>query len=103
MVKQKLSNFYFQGNYFNIFQIHDYCFRGASLSVDHCWQGKSALLCAIDSGSWDLVVSILNRSQIDLNRDYKTENGWTPLIVACRHGHAGLVDLLINRGEDYIH
>lgn len=70
--------------------------------MDHCWQGKSALLCAIDSGSWDLVVSILNRSQIDLNRDYKTEEGWTPLVVACRHGHAGLVDLLINRGEDLV-
>uniref|UniRef100_A0AC34Q306 Rolling pebbles n=1 Tax=Panagrolaimus sp. JU765 TaxID=591449 RepID=A0AC34Q306_9BILA len=74
--------------------------RGAFLTVDHFWNGKSALLCAIDSGSWDLVVSMLNSSKIDLNKEYITEEGWTPLIVACRHGHAGLAELLINRGAN---
>lgn len=69
------------------------------MTVDHFWNGKSALLCAIDSGSWDLVVSMLNSSKIDLNKEYITEEGWTPLIVACRHGHAGLAELLINRGN----
>lgn len=78
------------------------CFRGATLSVDRNWQGKSALICAIESGSWDLVVHVLNSSKTDINKD-RTKEGWTPLIVAARHGHVGLVDLLINRGKALVH
>lgn len=69
------------------------------MSVDRFWKGKSALICAIESGSWDLVVNVLNNSRIDLNADRTTDDGLTPLIVASRYGHVGLVDLLINRGE----
>uniref|UniRef100_A0A7E4VTV5 ANK_REP_REGION domain-containing protein n=1 Tax=Panagrellus redivivus TaxID=6233 RepID=A0A7E4VTV5_PANRE len=74
--------------------------RGATLSTTQSWQGKSAIMCSIESGSWDLCVNVLNSAQIDLNNDRTDEEGWTPLMVAARHGHVGLVDLLINRGAD---
>uniref|UniRef100_A0A0N5A5I7 ANK_REP_REGION domain-containing protein n=1 Tax=Parastrongyloides trichosuri TaxID=131310 RepID=A0A0N5A5I7_PARTI len=71
--------------------------RGAYLSMNQYWNGKSALICAIESGSWDLVVNVLSSSNIDVNTD-RCENAFTPLIVASRRGHVGLVDLLINHG-----
>uniref|UniRef100_A0A915DFV5 TANC1/2-like winged helix domain-containing protein n=1 Tax=Ditylenchus dipsaci TaxID=166011 RepID=A0A915DFV5_9BILA len=33
--------------------------RGATLSPNQSWNGKSALICAVESGSWDLVVNVL--------------------------------------------
>ncbi|CEF65382.1 Ankyrin repeat and Tetratricopeptide-like helical domain and Ankyrin repeat-containing domain and P-loop containing nucleoside triphosphate hydrolase domain-containing protein [Strongyloides ratti] len=71
--------------------------RGAYLSMNQYWNGKSALICAIESGSWDLVVNVLSTGNIDVNTD-RCENAYTPLIVASRKGHVGLVDLLINHG-----
>ncbi|KAK0419717.1 hypothetical protein QR680_014286 [Steinernema hermaphroditum] len=71
--------------------------RGAKFSTGYCDDGKSALICAIESGSWDLVVNVLMNSGIDVNAD-RTSEGLTPLMVAAKHGHVGLVDLLINKG-----
>ncbi|TKR57655.1 hypothetical protein L596_030329 [Steinernema carpocapsae] len=71
--------------------------RGAKFSSGYCDEGKSALICAIESGSWDLVVNVLMNSGIDVNAD-RTSEGLTPLMVAAKHGHVGLVDLLINKG-----
>uniref|UniRef100_A0A1I7ZYC9 ANK_REP_REGION domain-containing protein n=1 Tax=Steinernema glaseri TaxID=37863 RepID=A0A1I7ZYC9_9BILA len=71
--------------------------RGAKFSSGYCDDGKSALICAIESGSWDLVVNVLMNSGIDVNADRTCEE-LTPLMVAAKHGHVGLVDLLINKG-----
>ncbi|KAI1704211.1 ankyrin repeats (3 copies) domain-containing protein [Ditylenchus destructor] len=72
--------------------------RGATLSPTQNWNGKSALICAVESGSWDLVVNVLNNTLVDLNTHQSEEENPTPLMVAARNGHVGLVDLLINRG-----
>ncbi|KAI6188270.1 hypothetical protein M3Y98_00336700 [Aphelenchoides besseyi] len=74
------------------------CSRGAKIAYDQkCQEGKSALICAVHSGSWDIVLSVLNNSQTDINTDTSVE-GWTPLMVASINGHVGLIDLLLNRG-----
>ncbi|KAI6235274.1 hypothetical protein M3Y95_00034200 [Aphelenchoides besseyi] len=74
------------------------CSRGAKITYDQkCQEGKSALICAVHSGSWDIVLSVLNNSQTDINTDTTVE-GWTPLMVASINGHVGLIDLLLNRG-----
>ncbi|KAI3415947.1 hypothetical protein GPALN_005508 [Globodera pallida] len=75
--------------------------RGATLSPEQTWNGKSALICAVESGSWDLVVSVLNgggATTTDQLNHVASQDGLSPLMVAARHGHVGLVDLLINRG-----
>lgn len=78
------------------------CLRGATLTPDQSWNGKSALICAVESGSWDLVVNVLNNALIDLNAQSgglkESESNLTPLMVAAKNGHVGLVDLLINKG-----
>ncbi|KAL3089604.1 hypothetical protein niasHT_030113 [Heterodera trifolii] len=78
--------------------------RGITLSSEQKWDGKSALICAVESGSWDLVVNVLNSSSdgaegtMDQLNRVVGPDGLSPLMVAARHGHVGLVDLLINRG-----
>lgn len=74
--------------------------RGATLAPDQMWNGKSALVCAVESGSWDLVVNVLNGPMAlqQLNA-MSGPDRLTPLMVAARHGHVGLVDLLANRGK----
>ncbi|KAL3119289.1 hypothetical protein niasHT_000233 [Heterodera trifolii] len=78
--------------------------RGVTLSPEQKWDGKSALICAVESGSWDLVVNVLNSSSdgaegtMDQLNRVVGPDGLSPLMVAARHGHVGLVDLLINRG-----
>src|SRR5688572_22855350 len=79
--------------------------RGATLASEHTWNGKSALLCAVESGSWDLVVNVLNGAGANAQQELNAISGpdrLSPLMVAARHGHVGLVDLLINRGKPSI-
>jgi ankyrin repeat protein len=75
--------------------------RGATLAPEQTWNGKSALVCAVESGSWDLVVNVLNmagkNAQAELN-EQRGPDRLSPLMIAARHGHVGLVDLLVNRG-----
>ncbi|KAI1698692.1 ISXO2-like transposase domain-containing protein [Ditylenchus destructor] len=72
-------------------------YRGATLSPSQNWNGKSAFICAVESGSWDLAVNVLNNILVDLNTHQSEEENPTPLMVAARNGYVGLVDLLINR------
>jgi ankyrin repeat protein len=62
---------------------------------------KSALICAVASGSWDLVVSLLARG-LDANGE-RDEFGVTPLMTAAMHGHVGLIELLIGRGTVFVY
>ncbi|CAD5222211.1 unnamed protein product [Bursaphelenchus xylophilus] len=77
--------------------------KGVTLSKDQRYDGKSSLICAVESGSWDLVVSVLNGYDGEINKDLVDGTQWNALIVASRLGHIGLVDLLLNKGIDINH
>lgn len=61
--------------------------------------GNSPLICAVASGSWDLVVSLLTRG-LDVNEE-RTVDGFTPLMAAAYNGHIGVMELLLSRGLFY--
>lgn len=72
--------------------------RGASLASISWPDSRPALHCAVESGSWDLVVAVL--ALPDTIVDKKDFSGRTPLLCAAKQGHVGLVDMLINKGAD---
>jgi ankyrin repeat protein len=60
---------------------------------------ESPLICAVQSGSWDLVVNVL-RSSLETDVNYSLqEDGETALMLAASRGHVGLVDLLVANGK----
>ena len=73
--------------------------RGATLSRDARWKGRSALLCAVQSGSWDLVVSVLGGGGDDDDEKLAsggarvnaetTADGDSALMIAAVSWHAG--------------
>lgn len=71
--------------------------KGATLKLDQKWQGKSALLCAVQSGLFELTKSILDNPNLKINTEVSAE-GWTPLIFAAHYGHNGLIEELLRRG-----
>lgn len=77
--------------------------KGVTLASNHRWKDKSALICAVESGSWDLVVNVLSGYEGDINEDIIPENGWNSLIVASRLGHLGLIELLLNKGKLFVY
>ncbi|VDM59616.1 unnamed protein product [Angiostrongylus costaricensis] len=70
--------------------------RGVSLSSLPWPAERPALICAVESGSWDFVVAVL--SQAKCNIECKDAFGRTPIIAAARCMHVGLIDLLLNKG-----
>ncbi|KAK6047413.1 ankyrin repeat protein, partial [Cooperia oncophora] len=72
--------------------------RGASLSTMQWPPGRPALICAVESGSWDLVVAVFALPNCDI--ECKDAFGRTPIIVAARCAHVGLIDMLLNKGAD---
>ncbi|CAJ0942929.1 unnamed protein product, partial [Mesorhabditis belari] len=72
--------------------------RGVRLSSMFLTIDQSPLLCAVESGSWDLVVAVL--SQPDCNFHGKNKEGQTSLHRSAIKGHVGLMDLLIKKGLD---
>ncbi|CAI4230507.1 unnamed protein product [Auanema sp. JU1783] len=75
--------------------------RGATLSSLSWPSDKSTIHCAVESGSWDLVVAVLSLPQSNL--EVTDAEGRTPLICAARCGHVGLIDMLINKGANVNH
>ena len=72
--------------------------RGASLASISWPDSRPALHCAVESGSWDLVVAVLSLPQTVVDR--RDFSGRTPLLCAAKQGHVGLVDMLMNKGAD---
>ncbi|KAJ1357510.1 hypothetical protein KIN20_015677 [Parelaphostrongylus tenuis] len=70
--------------------------RGVSLSNLPWPAERPALICAVESGSWDFVVAVL--SQANCNIECKDALGRTPIIAAARFMHVGLIDLLLKKG-----
>ena len=61
---------------------------------------ESPLICAVQSGSWDLVVNVLRSSlATDVNYYSLQDDGETALMLAASRGHVGLVDLLVANGR----
>lgn len=58
---------------------------------------RPALICAVESGSWDLVVAVFALPNWDI--ECKDALGRTPIIVAARCTHVGLIDMLLNKGR----
>ncbi|KJH41889.1 ankyrin repeat protein [Dictyocaulus viviparus] len=71
--------------------------RGVSLSSFSWPAERPALICAVESGSWDFVVAVL--SLANCNIECEDPFGRTPLITAARCTHVGLIDLLLNKGR----
>ncbi|KAK6012798.1 ankyrin repeat protein, partial [Ostertagia ostertagi] len=72
--------------------------RGASLSTMQWPAERPALICAVESGSWDLVVAVFALPNCDI--ECKDAFGRTPIIAAARCAHVGLIDMLLNKGAD---
>ncbi|EYC21875.1 hypothetical protein Y032_0018g3578 [Ancylostoma ceylanicum] len=72
--------------------------RGASLSTMQWPPERPALICAVESGSWDLVVAVLALPNCDL--ECRDAFGRTPVIAAARCAHVGLIDMLVNKGAN---
>ncbi|KAE9417289.1 hypothetical protein Angca_007587, partial [Angiostrongylus cantonensis] len=70
--------------------------RGVSLSSLPWPAERPALICAVESGSWDFVVAVLSQAKCDI--ECKDGFGRTPIIAAARCMHVGLIDLLLNKG-----
>ncbi|CAD5216951.1 unnamed protein product [Bursaphelenchus okinawaensis] len=77
--------------------------KGVTLSKDQRYDGKSSLICAVESGSYDLVKSVLNGYDGDVNKDLVDGTQQNALIVASKLGHIGLVDVLLGRGVHINH
>lgn len=75
--------------------------RGASLSSVKWPSDKSALHCAVESGSWDLVVAVLGLESQQVSA--LDSLGRTPLIIAAKCGHVGLIDMLLNKGSETLY
>lgn len=71
--------------------------HGATLKPEQKWQGKSALLCAVQSGLYELVRPLLNNPSLKINTEVSPE-GYTPLIIAAKYGHNGLIEELLAKG-----
>uniref|UniRef100_A0A914X836 Uncharacterized protein n=1 Tax=Plectus sambesii TaxID=2011161 RepID=A0A914X836_9BILA len=87
--------------------VHFFLSRGAQIGASRVQRppppsrteeamGNSPLICAVASGSWDLVVSLLTRG-LDVNEE-RTVDGFTPLMAAAHNGHIGVMELLLSRG-----
>ncbi|KAK6745101.1 hypothetical protein RB195_011669 [Necator americanus] len=72
--------------------------RGASLSTMQWPPERPALICAVESGSWDLVVAVLALPNCDI--ECTDAFGRTPVIAAARCAHVGLIDMLVNKGAN---
>ncbi|ETN69585.1 ankyrin repeat protein, partial [Necator americanus] len=72
--------------------------RGASLSTMQWPPERPALICAVESGSWDLVVAVLALPNCDI--ECTDVFGRTPVIAAARCAHVGLIDMLVNKGAN---
>ncbi|CAJ0583600.1 unnamed protein product, partial [Mesorhabditis spiculigera] len=72
--------------------------RGAVLSTLSWPEDRSALSCAVESGSWDLVTAVLNQPNCEIDRQDK--QGQTALHLAGQRGHVGLIDLLLRKGAN---
>ncbi|WKY01863.1 hypothetical protein Q1695_015685 [Nippostrongylus brasiliensis] len=72
--------------------------RGASLSSMEWPAERPALICAVESGSWDLVVAVFSLPECDI--ECKDALGRTPIIAAARCAHVGLIDMLLNKGAN---
>jgi ankyrin repeat domain-containing protein 17 len=71
--------------------------KGATLKVDQKWDGKPALLCVVQSGLFELTNTLLNTPNLKINTEVSSQ-GYTPLIIAAKYGHVGLIELLLNKG-----
>ncbi|KIE06245.1 hypothetical protein NF27_AT00010, partial [Candidatus Jidaibacter acanthamoeba] len=60
---------------------------------------KTELHKAAESGDLEGVKSILTQGRTDIN-DQNNEEKDTPLIIAAKHGHIGVVKYLVNQGAD---
>ncbi|XGW15012.1 hypothetical protein V3C99_000915 [Haemonchus contortus] len=72
--------------------------RGATLSTMQWPAERPALICAVESGSWDLVVAVFNLPNCDI--ECRDAFGRTPIIAAARCAHVGLIDMLLNKGAN---
>ncbi len=57
----------------------------------------SPLVCAVIGGSWEIVSALLARG-LDADREAAAD-GFTPLMAAAKHGHIGVMELLLSRGR----
>lgn len=72
---------------------------GATLKLEQRWQGKSALLCAVQSGLYELTKGLLDNPNLKINTEVSADKGWNALIVAAHYGRIGLIQELIDRGK----
>lgn len=65
-------------------------------------RGETALYCAAQLGNLPLTRLIISHlSEDSLGVDIVEQSrGWTPLIVACAHGHARIAELLVQAGSE---
>lgn len=61
------------------------------------------LHCAIERGQIGVVTALLDAgaqidSRVGCAKGVTTDKGWTPLMLACKHGHVDIARLLLDRG-----
>ncbi|RSL65115.1 hypothetical protein CEP51_013033 [Fusarium floridanum] len=63
-------------------------------------QGWTPLACASDAGNMDKVAELLDSMHVDIDIDGRDYDGRTPIALAARNGHTGIVARLLAHGAD---
>jgi len=74
--------------------------KGRSTTGD--FRGISDIHHAVHSGDYDKVKELLEADQEEALLNSKTDDGWTPLHIACKNGHLDVVKLLLQGNVDVL-